>query len=113
VVEAIESAVAWLEQAQLRGIRVVEKPEPALPKGYDKVVIEDASAPPIWARFYEIGTDRPIFSGRDGVIRYRLAEIEHERRVGYAWYTDAPAKLLSEDWPAWRGRRRAGANGSD
>jgi len=104
VVAAIEAAVAWFEAAQLRGIRIVEKPDPGLPKGYDKVVVEDPSAPPLWARFYDVRTNRPIFSGRDGVIKARLADIEHERRVGYAWYTEAPAALLAKDLPAWRAR---------
>lgn len=76
VVEAIESAIAWFEQSQLKG--------------------------PIWARFYEIGTNRPIFAGRDGVVKYSIAEIEQERRTGYNWYVDSPAKLLQKDYPAWR-----------
>lgn len=38
----------------------------------------------------------------DETTRFRLAEIEPERRTGYAWYTDAPAKLLREDLPRWR-----------
>lgn len=102
--EAIEAAVVWFREAKLTGIRQVEKPDPSLPGGRDKVVVSDAHAPPLWARFYEIGTNRPIFSGRDGVIKFSLAEIEHERRTGYAWYTDAPAKLLEEDYPKWRER---------
>lgn len=104
VIEAIEAAVAWFGQATLRGIRVVERSDPTLPRGHDRVVVEDASAPPVWARFYEIGSNRPIFSGRDGLIRYRLADIEHERRVGYAWYTEAPARLLGQELTVWRTR---------
>jgi len=102
--EAIEAAVAWLQEVKLTGIRQVEKRDPALPGGRDKVIVLDAQAPPLWARFYEIGTNRPIFSGRDGVIKYSLAEIERERRTGYAWYTGAPAKLLEDDYPKWRER---------
>lgn len=49
-----------------------------------------------WARMYEIGTNRPIFSGRDGVVRYNIQEIEAERRDGYAWYGRWPESLLSE-----------------
>ena len=45
-----------------------------------------------------------MISGRDSVIRYNVAEIEDERRNGYRWYTDAPAKLLAVDYPAWRGK---------
>ncbi len=40
-----------------------------------------------WARFSEIGTNRPIFAGRDGVVRYSVDEIEKERQDGYG------------DWP--------------
>ena len=105
VVEAIEAAVAWFQQAKLTGIKVVEKPDAAAPKGSDRVVVQDAQAPPLWARFYEIGTNRPIFSGRDSVIKYSLAEIEYERRNGYNWYTNRPAELLAKDYPAWRTKR--------
>jgi pectate lyase len=77
--EAIEAGARWYASARLTGIRV-ERGE-----GGTKVV-PDASASPLWARFYQIETNRPIFSGRDGVIRYSLAEIEPERRDGYAWY---------------------------
>lgn len=75
----IEDGVAWFESAKLTGIRVdvVNK---------NKVVVEDAQAPPLWARFYEIDSNRPFFCGRDGVKKYSIAEIEAERRNGYAWY---------------------------
>ena len=37
----------------------------------------------MWARFYEIGTNRPIFSDRDGFAKHDLSEIGYERRNGY------------------------------
>ncbi len=100
VVDAIESAVAWFKSAQLSGIRWIETAAKGT-RGYDHVVVSDRNAPPLWARFYEIETNRPIFSGRDRVIRYQVSEIEDERRNGYRWYTDEPAKLLNRDYPAW------------
>jgi PelA/Pel-15E family pectate lyase len=105
VVEAIESAITWFKQSKLSGIKVVEKRDASFPNGFDRVVVEDANAGPLWARFYEIGTNRPIFSGRDSVIKYSMAEIEHERRTGYGWYTNAPARLLEKDYPAWQAKR--------
>jgi PelA/Pel-15E family pectate lyase len=104
IIEAVESAVAWFKESKLSGIKVVEKPDSSFPIGFDRIVVEDAGAGPLWARFYEINTGRPIFSGRDGVIKYSLAEIEHERRTGYGWYTSAPARLLEKDYPAWRAK---------
>ena len=107
VSEAVESAVAWLRQVQLRGIRIQRTSDPALPGGQDTVVVEDPAAPALWARFYELGTNRPIFCGKDGVVKYTLAEIEHERRNGYAWYSRGAEKLLDEEYPRWQaGLRR-------
>jgi PelA/Pel-15E family pectate lyase len=112
--ESIEAAIAWLEQVKLTGIKLVEKPDPTLPRGFDRVVVNDSRAAPLWARFYELGTNRPIFSGRDSIIKASLAEIEYERRTGYNWYTTAPAKLLTQDYPAWRKKNLArGSRGSD
>jgi PelA/Pel-15E family pectate lyase len=108
VIEAIEAAVAWLETAKLTGIRVVEKRDPSLRGGRDRVVLQDPSAPPLWARFYEIGTNRPFFCGRDGIVKYTLAEIEHERRTGYSWYSERPADLLTKAYPAWKARLAQG-----
>jgi PelA/Pel-15E family pectate lyase len=106
VVEAVESAIAWFKGAQLGGIRWVEKPDSTRAGGFDHAVVSDANAPPLWARFYEIGTNRPVFEGRDNVVRYNVSEIEPERRNGYGWYTDDPAKLLDKDYPAWRKKRQ-------
>ncbi len=82
-VDAIEGAAQFLRENVLRGIRVVTKADPTLPGGLDVIVVPDAEGPALWARFYELGTNRPVFSGRDGVVKYSLAEIEPERRVGY------------------------------
>ncbi len=97
IVQSIESAVAWFRAVKVSGIRVVMQDR-------ERVAVADPNAPPLWARFYEIGTNRPIFSGRDGVVRYQMNEIEAERRNGYRWYVDRPAKLLDVDYPAWKQR---------
>ncbi|HEX6973979.1 MAG TPA: pectate lyase, partial [Vicinamibacterales bacterium] len=73
--------------------------------GRDHVLARDAGAPPLWARFYEIGTNRPIYSGRDGVVRYEYAQIEHERRMGYEWVGDWPRALVEREYPRWRATR--------
>jgi PelA/Pel-15E family pectate lyase len=104
VVAAVEAAVEWFREAQLSGMRVEDRPDVSAPGGIDRVVVPDPLAPPIWARFYEIGTNRPIFSGRDGVVRYHLTEIELERRVNYSWLGGYATDLLARDYPAWKKR---------
>lgn len=104
VIAAVRGAVEWFEAAKLPGIRVVRKPLAGSPKGYDQVVAKDPSAPPMWARFYEIGTNRPIFCDRDGVAKGSLEQIGYERRNGYSWLGYWPRDLLAREYPAWRSK---------
>ena len=104
VIASVEAAVAWFRAVQINGLRYERIAAPNLPKGRDTRVVPDPAAKPLWARFYQIGTNRPIFSGRDQVIHYSLAEVEPERRAGYRYYVDSPGKLLAKDYPAWRAR---------
>ena len=104
VISAIEGAVEWFRASQVSGVRWVERRDASVPGGFERTAVADKDAPPIWARFYEIGTNRPIFEGRDGIVRYSVMEIEAERRNGYGWYTEEPLKLLNKDYPAWQKR---------
>lgn len=104
VIAAVEGAVAWLEAVQIRGLRIEDftgadgKP--------DNRAVADPAAPPRWARFYELGTNRPVFTGRDKVIHYDFNEIERERRTGYGYLGDWPANLLAKDYPRWRAKNK-------
>jgi PelA/Pel-15E family pectate lyase len=104
VVRSIDAAVVWFESAKIPGIKVVELEAKDTPKGKDRTVVKDTNAKPMWARFYEIDTNRPFFCGRDGVRKYALADIEYERRNGYAWLGYWPEPLLTNDYPAWKAR---------
>ncbi len=105
VVRAVEGAVNWFEEVQISGLKLEKEKDPSLDKGYDLVVKEDSSASPLWARFYEIGTNRPMFTGRDGIIKDKLSEIEYERRVGYSYYVSGPRELLEKNYPEWKQKR--------
>jgi PelA/Pel-15E family pectate lyase len=102
IIAAVQGAVRWFDEAKLTGIREVRKEAKGTTKGWDKVVVEDASAPPIWARFYAIGTNQPIFCSRDGKPRKTLAEISYERRNGYSWLGYYAKDLMAKDYPAWQ-----------
>ena len=101
VVESIEAAVAWFRSVKIAGIRVDQVKDQQAPKGINKVVVKDFSAAPIWARFYDLESSRPIFVDRDGLPKSTLAEIGYERRNGYAWYGKWPQKLLETDYVEW------------
>jgi PelA/Pel-15E family pectate lyase len=100
VVAAVQAAAAWLEAVPIRGLRVEEYTDT---EGHrDRRVVADPAAGPLWARFYELGTNRPIFIGRDRVIRYEFGGIERERRMGYAYLGTWPATLLATEYPRWQ-----------
>jgi PelA/Pel-15E family pectate lyase len=42
-------------------------------------------APGVWARMYELGTNKPIYGDRDGKYYYSVAELSAERQTGYSW----------------------------
>jgi PelA/Pel-15E family pectate lyase len=111
IIEAVDAAVAWLRAHALRGIRVERRSDPSTPRGYDVVVVDDPNAPPIWARFYDLETAKPIFVGRDGIKREKLSDIEYERRTGYSYLGPYATSLLENEYPAWKKARGVGQYG--
>jgi PelA/Pel-15E family pectate lyase len=91
--QSVRAAVAWLERSKITGKRLAKQSN-------DLVLVDDPAAEPLWARFYDIETNRPFFCGRDGVKKWSLAEIERERRTGYAWMRPWGAKVLTA-YPTW------------
>ena len=84
IVEAIEAATAWLIKVAIHDVRVEEIEAPELPRGKDRVVVASPGEV-LWARFYDKDSNQPIFMGRDSIRKDHLAEIEPERRSGYAF----------------------------
>ncbi|MDD4969521.1 MAG: pectate lyase [Paludibacter sp.] len=97
---AVNAAVEWLQTVKIEGYRVVNVPAPGTPKGRNRQLVSDSSST-IWARYYEIETNRPFVCDRDGIKKYSLQEIGYERRNGYAWYGTWPLRLLEKKYPDW------------
>jgi PelA/Pel-15E family pectate lyase len=100
IIAAIKAGIEWFESVKIKGYKYVDVDAPNEPKGKDRIITPDVNST-IWARFYEIGTNRPFFSGRDSEKKYDLRQIEVERRTGYGWYGTWPATLLLVDYPKW------------
>lgn len=100
IINAVETSVAWFEKTKITGIKIETI---ATGKGdeKDRVVVESPDAEPLWARFMELKDNKPFFCDRDGKKKYSLAEIGHERRNGYAWYTNEPKEVLKK-YPNWK-----------
>ncbi len=90
----INYAVKWMTNAQLNGIKIESYTNSDGES--DKRVVADASADPIWARFYYLtdGTT-PMFVSRESVAADNWDHIGAERRTGYSWYGTWPKSLVA------------------
>jgi PelA/Pel-15E family pectate lyase len=86
---AAHAAAAWFRKTALKDIAY----------DYQSGLRAEPGAGPVWARLAELGTNRPIFSNRDGVKLYDWQQLT-DRRSGYAWYSYEPASALRryEKW---------------
>lgn len=109
VIAAIEAGTDWLQRSALRGLRYDTVPAPLERFPYhsadfDRRVVPDPAAPPLWARFYDLEDNTPVFATREGRRVARFADVPRERRTGYNWYGRWPAALLESELPAWKAR---------
>lgn len=88
VVMAVRTAAAWFESVAIRNQEFRRVGDEG------RQLVATPGHGPIWARYYEIGSNRPIFGDRDKSIHDTVSEISRERRDGYAWFNTAPAAAL-------------------
>jgi PelA/Pel-15E family pectate lyase len=100
VVAAVRAAAAWFDATKLNNVAFKTDGTEG------RMLVPAPGSGPIWSRYYEIGTDRPIFGDRDKSIHDNVNEISRERRQGYSWFNDNPKRVLehfrrwSRDHPA-------------
>jgi PelA/Pel-15E family pectate lyase len=97
VVEAVQGGIATLKALAVRDRAWVKVDE-----AQGRRLVEQPGAGPLWARFYDMATLKPIFGDRDKSLHDDVNEISLERRNGYNWWGTAPAKALAayEAWAA-------------
>ncbi len=79
IVKSVSAAVQWYHGSSIDGLKLIRA-------GGKFLVDKNPDAKPVWARFYEIETNRPFFCDRDGIRKYNYNEIDQERSTSYAWY---------------------------
>lgn len=92
---AITDAINWFNTAKITGYKFDKFPD-----GKDRGLIADPSSV-IWARFYDLQTNQPIFGDRDNAVYKNVADISFERRNGYAWYGTWANNLINKEYPKW------------
>jgi PelA/Pel-15E family pectate lyase len=102
IIDAIEGAVTWLKAAAITGTRYEERINNDGTKL--RFLIPDLEAPPLWARFYELGTNRPIYPDRGSKIYHSFEEVSKERQSGYDYHGYWAKSLIEHSYPLWRAK---------
>ena len=102
IIASVDAAVAWFRAVQIDGLKRETFTDAEGRKDYRIVPCrEGEDCPPLWARFYTLEDNRPFFCDRDGIMRYDLSEIGHERRNGYSWYNSDGLKVFKK-YKEWK-----------
>lgn len=96
MIHSIEAAVRWFARQQMRDHRLLRDAQ--------GVRLEASpGAKPLWARFYDLAQQQPLFVDRDGQRYASVSQLSKERQLGYGWYQSRATTVL-KDYPAWRQR---------
>lgn len=95
--QAVTEGISWLQAHAIYNKAVVGGRN--TPEG--RHLVDQQGAGPIWARYYALDTQKPIFGDRDKTLHDDMNDISLERRNGYAWFNTAPAAAISE-YEAWK-----------
>ncbi len=71
IVASVHAAAAWFKKTAIYGHALKFGPD-------GRHLVDESGAGPLWARYYEIGTDRPLFGDRDKSIHDNMDEISAE-----------------------------------
>lgn len=102
IMTAIRDGVEWFRKNEIQNMAFTTR-------GNDGRHLSAAPGKgPIWARYYEVGTNRPLFGDRDKTIHDTVEEISKERRSGYSWFGDGGKQVLQqyEKWQKKHGEER-------
>lgn len=97
--KAVYAAIAWFERNDIEGYRF-DKATDRETGEVTRDLIPDSTST-VWARFYDISNNKPLFGDRDQRVTYNFHDVSLERRNGYAWFGDWPANLIKGNYPNW------------
>lgn len=97
---AITRAISWFQNNKIKGYRFATEKNQSTGQTERKLIPDSASV--VWARFYDLQDNRPLFGDRDNSIKYKFEELSEERKNGYAWFGDWPEKLIRVDYLKWK-----------
>ena len=100
-IAAVHAACAWFTKVEVMGYRfgsgnfMADRSNPI-----GRRLVAASGAGPVWSRYYQIGTDKPIFGDRDKTIHDDVNDLSLERRNGYSWFNTGGVAILN-DYKTW------------
>lgn len=113
IVNSVEAAVEWFHNTEIDGYKREYFKDADGKKDWRLVKCADGEeSKPLWARFYTLDGNRPFFCDRDGVMKFDVSEIGHERRNGYSWYNSEALKVFKkyDQWSRKYGKNKTEDN---
>lgn len=113
IVNSVEAAVEWFRNTEIDGYKRESFKNADGKKDWRLVKCADGEeSKPLWARFYTLDGNRPFFCDRDGVMKFDVSEIGHERRNGYSWYNSEALKVYKkyDQWSRKYGKNKTEDN---
>ncbi|MFG6429137.1 pectate lyase [Roseateles sp. LYH14W] len=95
VIEAVRAGVAMLKQ-----LAVHDRAWVMVDAVQGKRLVEQPGAGPLWSRYYDPVTLKPVFGDRDRSLHDDVHGVSAERRRGYAWWGNWSLKTLAA-YDAW------------
>ena len=89
VLPALCSGIAWLQQHQIR--------DKAWQRHETGSALVEKKGAQLWARFYSLPQQQPVFFDRDGQVYSDVNQLSLERQQGYGWY-QTNAKGVLKAW---------------
>lgn len=96
VVNSVEAAVLWFKEKQIKNTQMIRSSE-----GVQLQRQQGARA--LWARFYDLEQQQPLFVNRDGTVVSSMGLLSVERQNGYGWY-QSNADVVLKAYPLWKAR---------
>lgn len=99
VVDAVRSGIAML-----RALAVRDRAWTKVDEAQGRRLVVQPGAGPLWARYYDVKTLKPVFGDRDKSLHDDVNDISLERRNGYNWWGASPVKTLEFYDKVWAPR---------
>jgi PelA/Pel-15E family pectate lyase len=100
VKQSIHAAMDWFNRVKIQDMDI-QTVRDQNGKAVDRILVS-APGKVLWARFYDLKSNTPLFVGRNGIAKTKLEDIELERRLGYSFYGSYAQKLIEKDYPLWK-----------